>query len=193
MRGFTLVEMLVVIFLTGICTLALGWMLQYFYRTNAYALEQINALDSARRSIQNVTRDVREASYGDDGAYPILAAATSTMTFFADIDADQAVEKVRYYLSGTTLYRGVTSAAGSPPSYTGQPEQVDVVIDNIRNGTSTDLFTFVDEAGATLTSPVNITHITSVLVTVLTDVNPLRAPVVYALTTRAAIRNLFIY
>jgi prepilin-type N-terminal cleavage/methylation domain-containing protein len=191
-NGFTLVEMMMVIFLSTLCALALGWMMQYFYRSNAYALEQIDALESARRSVQSMTRDLREASYGDDGSYPVLTAATSTVSFFADTDNDQAVEKIRYYLSGTNLYRGVTQSAGSPPSYTGQPESNDIVVANVRNGTSTSIFVYEDENGSALSSPVNVSLVRSINFTVLADVNPLRAPVVYTLIGSATIRNLYL-
>ena len=113
-RAFTLVETVVVIGLTAFFLVALMGLVRYFYTSNAYVLEQSQAVDSARRSIENAVADLREASYGADGSYPISAAATSSVTFYANVDSDSGVEKVRYYLSGSTLYRGVTKAAGSP-------------------------------------------------------------------------------
>ena len=189
-RAFTLVETIMVVAITAFITVALGVMIQYFYKTNAYTLEQTQAVNSARRSVENAVHDLREASYGADGSYPIYAAATSSVTFFASIDNDTAIDKVRYYLSGSVLYRGTTEPAGSPPSYAGQPETTTLVIDNIRNGTSTPLFTYYDSNGSLLTEPVNIADIASVRVEAMTDVNPLRAPDVYTLEGSATLRNL---
>jgi len=187
--GFTLIETIVVVVLTTFILITLTLIIRYFYITNAYVLEQSQAVNSARRSIQNALSDLRGASYGADGSYPIAAAGTSTATFYANIDTDSAIEKVRYYLTGTTLYRGVTDPGGSPPSYAGQPEKVTLVVDNIRNNT-TPLFTYYDSAGAELTLPINLAKIASVRATVLTDVNPNRAPNVYTLTGSATLRNI---
>lgn len=188
-RGFTLIETLVVVAITAVVMVALGGLIQYFYKTNAYVLEQAQATESARRSIESAMADLREASYGADGSYPLMAAATSSVTFYANVDSDPAIEKVRYYLSGTTLYRGVTKAAGSPPSYAGQPEIATLVVDNIRNGTST-LFYYFDSAGNQLSDPVNVSLVASVRARVMTDVNPNRAPEVFTLTGDATLRNL---
>ena len=188
-KAFTLIETIVVVALTAFILLTLTAIIRYFYVTNAYVLEQSQAVNSARRSIQSALSDLRGASYGADGSYPIAAAATSTATFYANIDSDAAIEKVRYYLSDSTLYRGVTDPAGSPPSYAGQPEKVTLVVDNIRNGT-TPLFTYYDSTGAELAAPINLSKIASVRTMVLTDVNPNRAPNVYTLTGSATLRNI---
>ena len=68
-------------------------------------------------------QDLREASYGDDGSYPIAAAASSSVTFYADLNDSGDVQEVTYALSNGTLYRGVTYATGNPPSYAGQTDR----------------------------------------------------------------------
>lgn len=188
-RGMTFIETVVTVALTAFIVLALTVLINYFYRTNAYTLEQMQAVNSARVSLGHAMSDLREASYGADGSYPILFAATSTVTFYTDLDDNGAVDKVRYYISGTTLYRGKTSPGGSPPSYTGQPESTTLVVDNIRNGTSTPLFAYFDTNGAELFSPINTASVASMKITVYTDVNPNRAPTVFMLTGSATLRN----
>ena len=133
---------------------------------------------------------MREASFGADGSYPIAAGATSTVTFYSDITSTATVEKIRYYLTGSTLYRGVTSPSGNPPSYSGQIENVTLVVDHVRNGTSTPIFEYFASDGSNLGGTPDISQISSVRVTVLADVNPTRAPVVYTLSAGATLRNL---
>ena len=189
-RAFTLVETIVVVALTAFVLMVISGLIVYFYRTNAYVLEETKALESARRSVSSAIVNLRGASYGADGSYPVATAATSSITFYTSVGTAPTVNKVRYYLSGTTLYRGVTTPAGNPPSYTGQTEATTLVIDNIRNGTSTAMFTYFDSTGTQLASPVNIGQIASIRITVMTDVNPNRAPDVYTLTGSATLRNL---
>ena len=189
-NGFTLIETIVAVAMTGIVMATLGVMIQYFYRTNAYALEQNQAVNSARASIENTVRDLREASYGADGSYPISSAATSSVVFYARSPASGTTERLHYYLSGQTLYRGTVDPAGTPLSYSGQTERTTLVIDNIRNDASTPLFTYYDTSGNQLPDPVNVASVASVRIQALTDVNPDRAPNVYTMLGSATLRNL---
>ena len=190
MRAFTLVETIVVVALVVLVGGALSSMIQYFYRTNDYVLQEGNAVQSARQGLATSVQNLREASYGDDGSYPISAASASTITFYADINGDGNVDKVRYYLSGTTLYRGVTNSTGNPPSYTGQPESVTTIATYVRNGGSTPIFQYYDNSGALLSSPVSISSVASIVTTLQIDVDPNRSPALYSLLGSATLRNL---
>lgn len=190
-RGFSLVEMLTVIVIMSMVGLAVTTMIQYFYQKNAYLLEQTDALDNARRTMLDAVRTLREASYGDDGSYPIASAATSTVTFYADLDNDGSVEKIRYYLSNGTLYRAVTNSAGTPPVYTGQTEAISTVAGYVRNASTTPIFTYYDNAGAALaTTSTDASKVSAVTVSIWIDLNPNRAPNVFNLSETATLRNL---
>ncbi|MEK7601920.1 MAG: prepilin-type N-terminal cleavage/methylation domain-containing protein [Patescibacteria group bacterium] len=190
--GFTLVEMIVVIFVTGIVGIALNSLIVNFYRSNAYLLQQTSAIDSAHRGLETSFVDLREASYGDDGSYPILSAATSSVIFFSDINGDGSVEKVRLYLQSGTFYRGVTNSTSSPPVYTGQSEATTTIATYVRNASSTPLFRYygVDGIELSATSTVDVSKISSVSTSVMVDLNPLRAPDILTLQATATLRNL---
>ncbi|MFZ1987719.1 MAG: type II secretion system protein [Minisyncoccia bacterium] len=190
MRAFTLVETMVVIAILGIVSIAFTNMIVYTYRTNAFIFQQTSATDNARRGIEYALENIREASYGADGAYPIAAAATSTVTFYADVDSDGTVEKIRYYLTDKKLYRGVINPVGSPPSYAGQTETTIIAADYVQNGTSTPLFHYYDDAGAELSSPFDVSNIASVSAVIGVDVDPNRAPVTFTLIGQATLRNV---
>ncbi len=189
-KGFTLTETLVVITIVTLVGGVLTYAIFDFYRTNRYVVESVTATDNARRGISGTLRNLREASYGEDGSYPILSASTSSISFFADVDGDPQIERVRWYLSGGTLFRGVVNASGNPPSYTGQPEVTDTLVTFVRNSTSTPLFRYFDESGAEISSPVAVGRIRTVTTEVIVDINPLRAPELFTLTGSATLRNL---
>lgn len=182
--------MLVVVAITGLVGVGVLSMIAYFYRSNAFLLEATTATDSASRGLNESLAALREASYGEDGSYPILAAATSSVTFFGDLDVDNSVERVRLYVSGGTLYRGVTDATGNPPSYTGQPEATATIATWVKNATSTPVFTYYDEAGAQLTGTIDIASVRSVRTRLDVDINPYRAPNILILEGAATLRNL---
>lgn len=190
MKAFTIAETLVVIAILGTAGITLSNMIAYFYRSNTYLLEQTSAVDSANRGLDRAYTSVREASYGEDGSYPLVSAATSTITFYSDVDSDGPVEKIRLYLSGDTLYRGVTNAGGNPPTYAGQTETVSTISTSVKNATSTPLFRYYNTSGVELTGTIDIAEVRSVRTRIDVDLNPSRAPNIVTLERTATLRNL---
>jgi type II secretory pathway pseudopilin PulG len=189
-RGFTLIETVIVISLTVIVGAALMGAVEFFYRTNDYVIQENAAVQNARLGISAAMQTLREASYGDDGSYPIANAATSTITFYANIQGGTSVQRIRYYLQGLTLYRGVTTAVGNPPSYSGQPEVITTVATNVRNTAAIPLYQYYDSSGTLLAAPVTLSSIASVVTTLKIDVDPNRSPAPYTLIGSAMLRNL---
>ena len=60
-RGFTLVETLAVISMFTILSFVLINTIVLFYRSNAYTLAQTAEVDSARRGMQSLVRDIAAA------------------------------------------------------------------------------------------------------------------------------------
>ncbi len=189
MRAFTLIETLITITIFTVVSLALTFLVIYFYQTNEYVLEQTSAVESARIGVTSAMNDLREASYGANGSYPIVSATPTSIIFYVDRSGDGVVDLVRYWLSSTILSRGVTVPAGDPLSYSGQPEQITTIAMNVHNG-STALFRYFDSQGTELTTPINVADIASVNTTVTVNVNPTRAPNNFTLTIGATLRNL---
>jgi prepilin-type N-terminal cleavage/methylation domain-containing protein len=188
-RGFTLIEMLVVIAVLGTAGIAISGLIQSFYKNNAFLLEQTAALDSSRRGVRDAVGSLREASYGDDGSYPIENAATSSLTFYSDFDQDNSVEREKYLLINTVFYRVVTNAGGSPPGYAGQAQSTTTIATEVRNTAANPVFTYYDDTGTLLTGTnIDESRIASVGITLL--VNPNRAPNVFTLRQTATLRNL---
>jgi prepilin-type N-terminal cleavage/methylation domain-containing protein len=190
-RGFTLLETVVVIALIALVGGSLSGMINYFYRTNDYVLQQQQAVQSARQGLNTAMNNLREASYGDDGSYPIASAASSSVTFYADLNNSGDIEQVRYYLLNGTLYRGVTYAAGSPPSYAGQPQSTSTIATFVvQNGSTSPIFQYYDSTGTLLTSPINVSLVQSITTTLNIDVDVNRTPGTYTLLGGATLRNL---
>ena len=100
-KGFTLVESLVAI---AVFALAMGATVAFIlisYRTYGYTWQQSIAVNEARRGIEIMAREIREARTGDDGSYPIAVAQDKEFIFYSDINGDGKTERVRYFL-GTT-------------------------------------------------------------------------------------------
>jgi type II secretory pathway pseudopilin PulG len=189
-RGFTLIETLVWIAIFTASMVAITTSVIYFYRTSNYAIEEATALTSVQHGMDAMVRVIREAAYSSVGAYPVIAMASSSFTFYANTDTDSLIERVHYYLSGTNIYLGILKPTGDPASYTGT-ETVSLVADNIKNASSsTNLFTYYDLNGAQMTDLTKIANLRFVTINIVADIDPNRAPTDTQLRSSATLRNL---
>lgn len=116
MKAFTLIE---TIFTIAIFALAMGAVSGFIvmgYRTQSYTWQQSVAIGEARKGIETMVKEIREARGGDDGSYPIEYTGDKEFIFYSDIDQDGATERVRYLLgsagSGTQVKECSTSVTG---------------------------------------------------------------------------------
>lgn len=191
-RGMTLVEMMVVVSLLTMLSYALLSVIATFYRYNAYTVAQAYQVDHARRGVELLVRDLREMTYADDGAFPLVESATTSVTFFSDIDRDDSVELVTYELSSTTLYKHVFDASGSPPVYsTTTPNLTYTVSEYVQNSIQGfNIFTYYDENGAILSATSSVTDVRYIDVNIIVNIDPIRDPGEFMLRSSAALRNL---
>lgn len=188
--GLTIIETLVWIAIFTATMIAIVMTLLYFYRTNAYTIEQAHAVSEASRGLENTMRVIREGAYSSQGAFPIVSIAANDFVFYADVDNDALIERVHYYLSGTNLMRGVTEATGNPPDYT-TPETPSTVAAYVRNAEqSVSVFRYFDELGSEITNYTNWTSVRFVTVTLVVNINVAALPNELRLQSSAAIRNL---
>lgn len=188
--GFTLLETIITIAIISIIMIAITDSVRFFYRANTSSLEQSYQIDSARKGVSFLVRDLREASNGDNGTYPISEIGTSTITFFSDTDRDVSVEKITYELNGTILTRHVVDSSGNPPAYTsaGATSTVSIYVRNIEE--EADLFTYYDRDGAVISDLQNIGDVRSVTINLVVNIQPIRAPNEFTLRSSATLRNL---
>ena len=160
-KGFTYVEMVIVVSLYTILLLAVGNAISSFYKYNAYAFAQANQVAEARRGIDRMVRDIREMTYGDEGSYPLLIMQPHRIGFYSDIDRDDSVEYVEFTLSSTTLEKKIYNATGSPPTYStstvAETHILSTYVQNILQATST--FVYYDSNGNQATATSTVTDI----------------------------------
>lgn len=189
-RGLTFIEMLITVAVFAILMIAIVESVRFFYRANTSSLEQSFQIDSARRGVEFMVRDIREARNGDDGSHPIANMGSTTLTFYSDTDSDASVERIRYDIVDTVLYRNVTDSSGTPPTYTGAGA-TSTVSDFVRNIEEiVPAFRYYDTNGVEITDYTRIGDVRTVTVNVIVNILPIRAPEEFTLRSSATIRNL---
>ncbi|MBU4480011.1 prepilin-type N-terminal cleavage/methylation domain-containing protein [Patescibacteria group bacterium] len=189
--GLTLIEVVVSVSIFSIIVVVLFSSIIYFYKVNRYSLDQAFAIESARRGVEFMVRDIREAVYSDEGSYPIISASENSFYFYSDIDRDNNVERVRYFLDGSDFKKGLTEPLGSPLSYHDTDEVISVVSDNIMNSEeSSDVFQYFNQDGVEITDLSSIVDISFIKVNLIVNVDVNRQPGNFVLLSGVTLRNL---
>ena len=192
--GFTLAETVITVGIIGLIAVLLGTFQGDIFFFNTVIQDDLTAQMDGRRAVRKMVSELREASPSSLGAYPLAAAATSSIVFFSNVDTDSLREQVRYFIQNKNLMRGVIKPSGNPLSYNPASEVFETSVKNIANSSSAPLFEYYDTnyTGTTtpLVFPVSITSVRLVSINLLIDRDPSRSPVPFNIRSQVSIRNL---
>jgi prepilin-type N-terminal cleavage/methylation domain-containing protein len=189
MRGFTFIEMLVVVALVGVLSIAIGDSTLSFFKANYSSSGQSNSVTAAQGALDAIVRDLRQADYGADGSYPIISITPNSMKFFSGTNSNGLSRRITIQLSGTSLMEIITDPSGTPPTYSGVAAGRNMA-DNVQNvPLGKPLFRYFDSSGNEITDFSQITSVASVAVTVSVNADPKRLRE-FTLQSSATLRNL---
>ncbi len=152
-------------------------------------------VDQARRIGNAFANELRNSAYGANGAYPINQATDNQIIFFSTAPrGNGTISKVRYYISGNTLSKGITDPAGSPLSYNGQTETITDLSTEMSMG-GNPLFYYYDGnyngSGNSLAQPVNINVVKFIKINLIVLKELARnGSSTFTVTAGASMRNL---
>src|SRR3989339_850533 len=187
-KGFTISELLISIFILSVLTLGVSTFQRDVFSLNFALQNGLSAQMSARRVVKTMVAELRETGPSALGAYPIASASSTSITFYSDVNNDGLRDRVRYYVSGTNVKRGIIAPSGNPLTYNSANEKISNVISDFIASSTRPLFEYypADYAGSTapLTYPVNIQSVRLVKVTAIIDKNPGRSPAQIVVTSQ---------
>jgi len=186
------VEVIVVLAIFSIVSIAISESATSFYRFNAYTIAQTYEVSDARKGMELLVRDMREMTFADDGTFPLARMEDDLIGFYSDIDRDDSVEYVEYEVATTTLFKRVYNATGSPPTYnTTVPDSTLTISEYIQNNLqSTTTFVYYDGEGFPATPTSTVTDIKYIQAKIIVNIDPLKNPGQFMLRSSAALRNL---
>ncbi len=187
-KGLTLLELIIAISVFVLATFAVSTFIIQSFRAQNFSLEQSSAINEARRGVETMIKELREALPSDTGSYPIELADDQELIFYADFDRDDAVEKVRYWLDGTDFKKNIIEASGTPLSYSGNGE-TEVLSRFVRNNTNT-IFIYYNSDYVTSTAPADPSNVKLIHINLKINVNPQKAPLHFELESDVSLRNL---
>lgn len=201
-RGFSLVELVIVILVAGVMMAAILSLFLGGLRVFASEGVRMQNQDDVRLGINQITRYLRAATSSADHqaswSNAIVSAGPQSLEFYCDIDGEPPAEKVRYYLSGTDLRMQTATPywRTSPPGwvYPAYSEDGIVIQQAVRNGTSR-VFTYLRYSGGSLevftpTTTNDLNKIVAVDVTLVVNEAPQLASEI-TLNTRVQLRQRY--
>jgi type II secretory pathway pseudopilin PulG len=194
-RGFTLVELLVAIFGFSLIVWGLITLSANIFLFSGQQSGLLSDTDQARNLAFQISSELRNAQTGQNGAYVLDTAATSTIIFYSPVAiAGPSVERVRYFVQNGQLWKGVTQYNGS--GYNTTTEQTYMVQKDLANGANPVFYyydgTYIGSSTQTsLAAPVNVTQVKFVKVNIqVYNKAGVKNTNSYTVTSGAAIRNL---
>lgn len=193
--GFSMVELIVSLGVVSIVFVIASNMVINGLNSQRFINEQKDAIVDARAALEVMHNELREMTSADTGAYPLLLADAQEIIFYSDVDSDLSTERVRYYLSGTLLQRGVIEPTGNPVTYNPNNEIVSTLASYVVNDTQ-PIFTYYnedypeDQVTNPLMAPINETEVRLLQMFVSSNVDPQRVPETHDLVVSVQLRNV---
>ncbi len=190
--GLTTIEIAITTGIVSLLVVALGSLAVGILRTYRSIDNAITSNEQASRTLNLIVNELRTTTVSANGSYPIESGAATTVIFYSDADKDNLAERVRYFMDGTTLKRGLIKPTGNPATYPTGSETITTVVQNITNGRN--IFSYYDTnyngSSAALTFPINLAAVRLIKINLIIDTNPIEAPRPYYLSAEADLRNL---
>lgn len=163
LTGFTLIEVLITISIFVVLIFGITAILSGIFTNSSGQLLSMSNIDQARAVTTTFTNEIRNAITGSDGSYALNQAGDNQIIFYSNFKTPNlVVERIRYYVSGSTLYKGTVIPTGSPATYNLASESVKSIATGVANQ-GENVFYYYDGnytgSSAALSQPVNINQV----------------------------------
>lgn len=192
--GFTLVELVVALFIFSLIAYGIIFLTSNIFTAATGQTSLLADTDQARKLAFQIVNELRNATYGSDGGYPLNTAQDQQIVFYSNVDTDVNPERVRYYVQNNKLYRGVSEWNGS--AYDVAHEQVVLVQNDLGVGTNPVFYYYADtytgsSSQTSLIQPVSIAQVKYIKVNLqLVNVAGANKTNTYTVSSSASFRNL---
>lgn len=191
--GFSVIETLAAIFILTLIGIAVWTFQKDVFSLNSSISSSLDAQQEARKAFKLLSAEIRSISPSNTGSYPIAEASPTSFIFYSNIDNDDLKERLRYFLDGNAVKKGVLKPNGNPLVYNPINETITEIVRDMANG-ATPIFDYYDAdydgTTAPLAQPVSAIAARLVKITLIIDKNPSRPPAPVTMSTQVSMRNL---
>ncbi len=197
--GYTLVEMVVVVGITGLLVVALTVFIGRSFGVSREQFEQVRITEDARLEIERISDTLRNARFVDlngngvtdeSGEHWLLSGDSFDVSVYTNVDDDTEAELVRYAVDAADP-RVLTRTVRQAP-FTGEAT-TEVLMRTLFNYEQAEpIFTFFAGNGSQLPTPVaavNRAATARIQINFIVDANPAQRPAAAVITTDVSPRS----
>lgn len=202
LRGLTLVEMIVALFIMSLGMMSFMLLLTSTWKSNKFILETGISAVKVNRASSELINNLRKVRQADNGDYPLESGDDFDIQVYLNIDSDPATERVHYWLdtANDRLMRGIREPSGAtPPTYAAGDETTSTIAEHIVNEANQPVFYYYNEnyPGDIVNNPINtpiaVDDVRLVRILLRVNIDPIRAPNNINVESFVDLRNLESY
>ncbi|MEX2054899.1 MAG: hypothetical protein WD972_01845 [Candidatus Andersenbacteria bacterium] len=203
-RGLSIIELLIVVVISALIVIALTMFVGRGFIVSREQFEQVRITEDARIELERMSEAIRDAQYVEIDNQPgtdtntlernIQLAKSNELIMYANIDNDEEVEKVRYFIdpnNPTELRRTFVE-----PPYSGGESSPVILVRSLRNSGSEPLFQYYSAGGESELIPsseltaTQLSRLGRVRLRLIIDVNTTQDPPAADIFTEATPRSV---
>ena len=153
-KGMTLSELIIAISIFSMVMVGVNQLFISSWRNYKLVMNTSEVNLKANRGMSYVDDVLRRVTDGADGSYAVLDAGSFDLKVFSDVDKDNKIERVHYYIEGEELKMGTTEASGFPLVYPSVDSESVTIVSGITNGSTRPIFSYYNNQNNQIASPV---------------------------------------
>ena len=192
-KGFTLIEITIAIgIISGIILIMTMFGIDIF-DFGIFLGENLSSQREIQLTLRVMSSEIRSMAPSANGSYAIESISQNSLTFYSDTDGDGLTERIRYFLDGNILKKGVIRPTGNPLVYSSADERISEQVHYIFSGTG-DIFSYYDSSYSgsepALAFPVSISAVRLIKANITSDQNPVDSKARVNYSASVNIRNI---
>lgn len=140
-NGFTLLELILATFIFALIASGVAGFAVYYFQNYSFSFEEQQAIGQAQTGMTTMIREIREARNADNGAWALEQTDDNAFVFYSDVTNDGRTDRIRYFIDGNQLKKGITEPTAVPVSYPPVNEQIRFIASFVNNA-GRPLFTY---------------------------------------------------
>jgi len=163
-RGFTLIEIIITISIFLAIMFFVSALTNDIFLNSNKSLLSMDNIDQARIISSAFANEIRSATIGNNGSYPLNKADQFEIIFYSNFGSENPLisNRIRYYISENNLCKGTIIPSGNPLDYELSSESVSVIQSDLQNQENPLFYYYsgeYDGSSEPLENPVNINDV----------------------------------
>lgn len=142
-KSFTLIELTFFMLIISFILFVFLLFVINLSNANVYLVFSLGSYSDVNSALAQLKKELKSAEESNIGHYPLELVSSTSIIFYSDFNGDGLVERIRYFLDGEELKRGIVVPTGNPLSYNLNQEKIQTLVKNLIPNQK--IFTFYDE------------------------------------------------